>query len=135
MFRITAPEEEYLKAIYTLDPLGAGTRVGEIAKALAVSRAGASRAMGRLEKAGLVERFGKSRIGLTDAGRRRAREVKSRYEIIRLYFVEILRVDFRTAAQEARRLEQALSEASLAAMADAVANSDDWGELAQLLSA
>lgn len=135
MFRISVPEEDYLKAIYTLDPMGAGARIADIAKALAVTRAGALRAVAQLERKGLAERFGKGRAGLTEAGRRQARNVRSRYEVIRLYYVEILQVDFRTAAREATRLEHILSDASFAVMKTAVETNDDWGELAQLVCA
>lgn len=135
MFRITASREDYLKAIYTLDAMGAGTRVVDIAQALNVSKASVSRMVGLLEKEGFVERFGKSRVGLTEAGRRKAREVKSRYEVIRLYFVEILGVGGKTATDEACRLEHTLSDVSLAAMKHAVDANDDWAELAKLVSA
>lgn len=135
MFRITASRENYLKAIYSLDPMGAGTRVADIASALSVSKASVSRMVSRLEKEGFAERFGKNRIGLTEEGRRRAREVKSHYEVIRLYLVEILRVDYKTANGDACALEHVLSGPTLAAMRQAVANSDDWATLAQMLPA
>lgn len=135
MFRMTATREDYLKAIHTLDPVGAGTRVVDIAQALSITKASVSRMVGQLEKEGLVERFGKQRVGLTKAGRQQAREVKSRYEVARLYFLEVLGVDYKTAAEEACKLEHVLSDTSLAAMKTAVAQSDDWSELAQLVSA
>lgn len=125
MFRITASREDYLKAIHALDPVDAGTRVVDIAAALSVTKPSVSRMVGQLEKEGFVERFGKNRIGLTDVGRKQAREVKSRYEVIRLYFVEILQVGGKTAAEEACRLEHILGDKSLDAMKDAVGNSGD----------
>ena len=54
MFRITASEEDYLRAIYTLDPMGAGVRMEDIAKALSVSKSTAQRIVERLEKSGFV---------------------------------------------------------------------------------
>lgn len=61
--------------------------------------------------------------------------MRSNYEIIRLYFLEILQVDYKTAAKEARQLEHTLSDTSLAAMRYAVEHNDDWDELARLVSA
>lgn len=135
MFRITASREDYLKTIDTLDPAGAGTRVVDIACALSVTKASVSRMVSQLEKEGFVERFGKSRVGLTKAGHRQARAVKSRYEVIRLYFIEILGLDAKTAAKEACALEHVLGDASLAALRSAVENSGDWAELARLVPA
>lgn len=135
MFRLSASKEECLRVIYTLDPMGAGTRPEDIAMVLNAPKASVNHTLNQLEQAGLVERFGKGRAALTAAGHQQASEVKSRYETIRLYFLENLQVDHKTAAAEARKLEHSLSDESLAAMRHAVAQNDDWAELAELLTA
>lgn len=116
MFCMTPSREDYLKAIYTLNPADDGTRVVEIAAALSVTKASVSRMMDQLEKEGFVRRSDKKRITLTSIGRSQAQQVKKRYEVIRLYFLEVLHVDGQTAAEDACCLEHILSEGSLAAM-------------------
>lgn len=132
MTRLSASKEDYLKAIHSLDPCGAGVRVTDIAEALSVTKASVSRAVTGLEEQGLAERFGKHRIGLTEEGRKYARLVKSRYETIRLYMVEVLHIHSKIAAKEACKLEHVLDDTSLHAMQLQLDESTDWKELAEL---
>lgn len=135
MFRLSASMEDYLKTIHNLDPCGAGVRVTDIAESLGVTKASASRAVAGLVEAGYAERFGNRRVELTEAGRREARAVKSRYEVIRLFFVEVLHLHSKVAKREACKLEHTLSEASLYAMERMLDQTTDWKELAALAMA
>lgn len=132
MLRLSASREDYLKAIHSLDPMGAGVRVTDIAGSLAVTKANASRMVTKLEEQGLATRFSKQRVGLTEEGKSRARAAKSRYETIRLFLIEVLHMHGRAAAKEACKLEHVLDDASLAAMEYKLEESTDWKELAEL---
>lgn len=135
MFGVTPSKQDCLKAVCRLDSLGAGIRMADLAGELGVTRARAARTVAELEQAGYVECFGKARVAATPKGRSCAGAVRSRHQLIRLYFLEILQVDHHTAEREAGALESVLSDASLAAMRRAVDSHDDWAELAALIPA
>lgn len=135
MFRLSASREDYLKTVYRLDAGGTGTRVKDVALALGVTMASTSRALKELEQNGFLYRVDKHLLALTDTGRRAARELKSRYEIIRLFFIEVLHVHCKTAAEEACKLEHTLSDTSVLAMQLLLDEKTDWAELADLVSA
>lgn len=116
MLRISESKENYLKTIYALDPCGAGARVTDIAEALSVTKASASRAVSELEKDGYVDRSNKREVILSEKGLQKAREINNRYEIIRLFLLEILHINGKTSTQEACKLEHIVSDATLDAM-------------------
>lgn len=135
MFHLIPSQDECLKTLYTMDPCGAGLRVQDIVEALEVPAWGARCTLAQLHKQGLTESFGKSRLALTEAGVRRAREIKSRYEIIRLFLVEVLHIHCKIAATEAHKLDHSLNDTSVYAMQKLLEESTDWAMLAQLAPA
>lgn len=130
MFRLNASQDEYLKAIYTQDPAGAGIHISDIDFELGVPGLFVYFALRGLQKQGLVEHFGNNRYALTPEGTALAREVKTPRELIRLYYVEVLQVNGKTAAEEAEKLEPILSKTSLYAMQRMLEQTTDWKELA-----
>lgn len=116
MLSITESKENYLKTIYTLDPCREGARVTDIADALNVTKASASRAVSELEKEGYVDRSNKRQVVLSESGFQKACEIKNRYEIILSFLVEVLHVNGKASAQEACKLEHVISDATLNAM-------------------
>jgi DtxR family Mn-dependent transcriptional regulator len=79
---LTAPVEDYLKAVYELETAGEPAETNAIAELLAIAPASVSGMMRRLSEQGLVthERYRGSR--LTTAGRRPARRPLRRHRLI-----------------------------------------------------
>ncbi len=116
----SASMEDYLEAFEMLRPKGGAVRVKEISALLGVKMPSVTAAMKRLSEDGLVihEKYGQ--IKLTAAGKKTARDVFRRHEVLRRFLVGILEVDSQTAAKEACRLEHAISSTTLERLAEFV---------------
>lgn len=116
MGKLTFTMENYLEAIYELSDQRTGARVSDIAERLGVSRPSASYAMTTLSDKGLIsnERYG--RIFLTSAGRKLAELTSRKHQIIREFFVSMLKVDPAIADADACAIEHVISSDSIQAM-------------------
>jgi DtxR family Mn-dependent transcriptional regulator len=105
--------EDYLEAVEMLRSKGSAVRVKEISALLGVKMPSVTAAMKRLSEEGLVahERYG--RVKLTAAGKRAARDVFRRHEVLRQFFIGILDMDPETADEDACRIEHAISATAL----------------------
>jgi len=104
--------EDYLEAIAMLRGKGKVVRVKQISHALGVKMPSVTCAMRKLSEKGLVkhERYGY--VELTAEGSRVAKDVFRRHEALRHFLTEILGVNAETAAEDACRMEHAISPAS-----------------------
>jgi DtxR family Mn-dependent transcriptional regulator len=109
--------EDYLEAVEMLHSKGSAVRVKEISELLGVKMPSVTAAMKRLSEERMVvyERYG--RIKLTSAGRKAAREVFRRHEVLQRFLVEVLGMDSETAAGDACRMEHAISSGTLERLA------------------
>jgi DtxR family transcriptional regulator, Mn-dependent transcriptional regulator len=110
---LTPNMEMYLKTIYEIVDEGNAPRVKAIAERLGVKMPSVSGALETLQTRGLVahDRYGDVR--LTTKGRRVAREVKSRNDLIHRFLLEVLRLPPATASREACVLEHVVSPKTL----------------------
>jgi DtxR family transcriptional regulator, Mn-dependent transcriptional regulator len=129
---LTAPVEDYLKAIYELErqaarsadrahvesPGAAGTT--EIAERLAIAPASVSGMVRRLAEQGLLTHERYHGVRLTDAGRRAALKTLRRHRVLEAYLARALGVPWDEVHAEAERLEHAVSDALIDRMADAL---------------
>jgi len=128
--------EDYLEAILILGrESGASVRITDLSERLGVSKPSVSVAVRRLAKSGFVshERYGDVR--LTRAGRKRAKEVASRHELLHRFLADVLGVEEETAQADACRLEHDLSEETvrrLAAFVEFLLGGDARSEAASL---
>jgi DtxR family transcriptional regulator, Mn-dependent transcriptional regulator len=102
--------EDYLEAILALSgTVGAPVRITDLSDRLGVSKPSASVAVKRLTDAGLVlhERYGD--IRLTPTGRKCAKRVAGRHELLFRFLKDVLGVDASIADEDACRLEHDLS--------------------------
>lgn len=83
---------------------------GDIARLIGISFAVVSSILGKLASDELADHIPYSGTKLTDAGRKRASRVKSRCELIELFLNRTLAISREMAAEEAIRLEAAVSE-------------------------
>lgn len=117
---LTAPVEDYLKAIYELERSGNAAGTNEIAAALGIAPASVSGMVRRLADQGLIahERYRGAR--LTDAGRAAALRTIRRHRVIEAYLAQALNYPWDGVHGEAERLEHAASDELVNRMAAAI---------------
>lgn len=101
--------EDYLTTIYHLCEEETVARVKTIAERLKVTNAGVVGALKNLKTKGLVEQEHYGYVRLTDQGEAIALAVVHRHEVLTHFFQGILHLDSETAAQDACKIEHAVS--------------------------
>ena len=112
MKALTPNMEMYLKTILEIDG-GGSARVKVIAQKLGVSMPSVSGAVENLQKKGLVAHSPYGDVKLTTEGRRAARQVKDRNDLIFEFLHEVLRLPQEIAARDACELEHVVSPKTL----------------------
>jgi DtxR family Mn-dependent transcriptional regulator len=109
----TASMEDYLEAAIMLQEKGEKVTVTALSESIGVKKPSVDWALKKLGEAGLVihERYGD--IELTPAGARVASEVYRRHKALYSFLNDILKVSPEVAAQDACRMEHALSRESI----------------------
>jgi len=108
--------EDYLEALLRLERDRGVVRVKELADCLGLTNASISTAIPKLGRLGLVtyERYGP--IRLTALGRRMARQVMRREEVLVAFFSEVLGIPKQRAREQACLVEHSISLESLEAL-------------------
>lgn len=117
---ITAPVEDYLKAIYAFEREGGAAATNDIAQRLSIAPASVSGMVQRLADQGLVEYERYRGARLTSAGRRAALRTLRRHRVIEAYLVRALGYGWDGVHEEAERLEHAASDTLIDRMAEAI---------------
>lgn len=117
---LTAPVEDYLKAIYAFERDGHAAATNDIAQRLSIAPASVSGMVQRLADLGLVEYERYRGVRLTAAGRRAALRTLRRHRVIEAYLVRALGYGWDTVHEEAERLEHAASDTLIDRMAEAI---------------
>ena len=117
---LTAPVEDYLKAIFEAESAGGVAGTNEIAAMLGIAPASVSGMIRRLAEQGLIahERYRGAR--LTKHGRREALRTIRRHRVIEAYLTEALGYPWDRVHDEAERLEHAASDELIDRMAAAI---------------
>lgn len=117
---ITAPAEDYLKAIYDIERGGEAAATNDIAARLGIAAASVSGMIRRLADQGLIshERYKGTR--LTAAGRKAALRTIRRHRVIEAYLAKALGYPWDRVHEEAERLEHAASDELVDRMARAI---------------
>lgn len=124
--RLTAPVEDYLKAIFEIEhaaaesdhPSAAGTN--EIAQALGIAPASVTGMLRRLSELGLISYERYRGVRLSDAGRRAALRTIRRHRVIEAYLTKALDYPWDRVHEEAEQLEHAASDDLIDRMAAAI---------------
>ena len=106
----TPAEQDYLKAIYKLQPEESPVPTMAIAERLNLSSAAVSKMLKHLAAQGLVEHNRYYGVALTSAGEKIALEVIRHHRLVELYLVNVLGVPWDQVDREAEVLEHVLSE-------------------------
>ena len=107
---LTAPVEDYLKAIYTIGRGTGAAATNEIAQRLALAPASVSGMVRRLADQGLLAYERYHGVKLTETGRRAALRTLRRHRVIEAYLAQALGYPWDGVHAEAERLEHAASD-------------------------
>ncbi|CAG0931615.1 Iron-dependent repressor IdeR [Planctomycetaceae bacterium] len=117
---LTAPVEDYLKAIYAFERDSGAAATNDIAQHLSIAPASVSGMVQRLADQGLVSYERYRGVRLTAAGRRAALRTIRRHRVIEAYLVQALGYGWDGVHAEAERLEHAASDTLIDRMAAAI---------------
>jgi DtxR family Mn-dependent transcriptional regulator len=120
LFDLTAPVEDYLKAIYDIELSASAAATNDIAHRLNIAPASVSGMVRRLADQGLLAYERYKGVRLTDAGRRAALRTIRRHRVIEAYLVKALAYPWDQVHMEAERLEHAASDELIDRMATAI---------------
>ena len=107
---LTAPVEDYLKAIYTIGKGTGAAATNEIAQRLALAPASVSGMVRRLADQGLLAYERYHGVKLTETGRLAALRTLRRHRVIEAYLAQALGYPWDRVHAEAERLEHAASD-------------------------
>ena len=113
--RIQESGEMYLETIYLLGKSKEHVRSVDVAEHMGYSKPSISRAMGLLKNGGLILIARDGSITLTDAGQAMAEKIYERHNLLSQLLIA-LGVNPETAAEDACRLEHAISDESIDAI-------------------
>lgn len=117
---LTAPVEDYLKAIYEIELSHEAAATNDIAHRLQIAPASVSGMVRRLADQGLLAYERYRGVRLTDTGRRAALRTIRRHRVIEAYLVRALGYPWDQVHAEAERLEHSASDELVDRMAAAI---------------
>lgn len=115
---LTSVMEDYLEAIFDLDKEKKVVRVKDIAKRLRVKMPTVSSMLKTLSGRGLVNYEKYEYVELTKSGADVGREMRRRHQVLLRFLTEILKIDSKTADEEACKMEHTLSVSTLDSFTD-----------------
>jgi len=113
---LSQSQEDYLEAILGIAKDGADVTVSDIARQMGVAKPSVTGAMQRLENMGLVRHGRYDYVELTPAGKRRARGIAGRHELLRNFLIDVLEVGRGTADKDACAIEHHASRETIRAL-------------------
>lgn len=117
---LTAPVEDYLKAIYELETREGSAATSDVADALEVAPASVTGMIRRLAAQGYLNYVPYHGVQLTDVGRRAALRTIRRHRILESYLTGVLGYPWDRVHDEAERLEHAASDELIERLAAAL---------------
>ena len=105
----------YLETIYVLTKSSSAVRAIDVGESMGFSKPSVSRALGLLKKGGFVEVDENGFLTLTDMGKEVAEKIYARHTVMMKILVH-LGIDKETAAEDACKLEHAISDKSFEAI-------------------
>ncbi|MFH2066857.1 MAG: metal-dependent transcriptional regulator [Pseudomonadota bacterium] len=115
---LTSTMEDYLETIFDLDQDKKYVRVKDIAKRLKVKMPTVTSMLKTLDRKGMINYEKYEFITLTSEGTKVGEEMRKRHEIMRRFLSEVLKVDIKTADDDACKIEHALSVTTLDSLTD-----------------
>lgn len=107
---LTKSLEEYISTIYILEETNNKIRVTDIAAKMLITKPSVNRALKTLKEKGYVNFEPYTDITLTDAGRKAAQDISKKYDIVKIFLMEILGVAQKTAEIDSLKIKAVISE-------------------------
>lgn len=107
---LTNSQEEYLRAIYILEKKETKIRITDISKELNLTKPSVNYGVKNLKELGLVEFESYGNVYLTQFGKKIAKEVIKKYDILKAFLVQVLEVKKEVATKEAISMKHAVSK-------------------------
>lgn len=114
--------DDFIKAVYTLQQTGQRVSTTTLRDTLEISAPSVTDMAQRLVAAGLVDYEKYRGVILTPAGEEMALKIIRRHRLIELFLVQHLNYELREVHEEAERLEHAVSERFIDAIAQSLGN-------------
>ena len=108
--KLTNSQEEYLKTIYLLEINNKKVRVTDIANKLKITKPSVNKAIKILKEIGLINYETYGDISLTEEGKKQAKNIIKRQDILKMFLEEVLEIDDKQAMEEAKAMKHAISE-------------------------
>ena len=106
---VTKAQEEYLKTMYILKIQNGNIRVTDIAEKMSCSKPGVNKALNNLKLNGLVDYELYGTIELTKEGENLAKKIIEAYDIVYLFFKDVLNLEEESAKNEAEKIKSVQS--------------------------
>ena len=113
---LTRSKQDYLKALWSLAPVGGPVPTSRLAAHLGVSAPSVTNMLGRLAAEDLVAHAPRAGARLTARGRRAALGMVRRHRILETFLVEVLGLDWAEVHDDAEVLEHHVSDRVLEAL-------------------
>ena len=102
--------EEYLKTIYILKQQTGNIRVTDIAQKMNCTKPSVNKAINNLKSKGLLNYEAYGEIELTDEGEDLAKKILEAYDIVYVFFKDVLNLPEEKAKDEAEKMKFAISD-------------------------
>lgn len=109
--------EEYLKTMYILKKQKGNIRVTDIAEKMNCSKASVNKALNNLKANNLVNYETYGTIELTDEGENLSKKILEAYDIVYLFFKDVLNLDEKLAKNEADKIKSTISDDTINSLA------------------
>lgn len=105
--------EEYIKTMYILKKQTGNIRVTDIANKMNCTKPSVNKALNNLKDSGLVNYETYGTIELTQEGENLAKKVLEAYDIVYLFFKEVLNLNEEQAQKEAEQIKSTISDETI----------------------
>lgn len=109
--------EEYLKTMYVLKKQNGNIRVTDIAEKMECSKPSVNKAINNLKMHKLVNYETYGAIELTDKGEDLAKKILEAYDIIYVFFKDVLNLDENSAQKEAEKIKSSIEDTTINSLA------------------
>ena len=107
---ISKSSEEYLKTMYVLKKQNNNIRVTDVAKKMNCSKPSVNKAIYNLKDNGLVNYESYGTIELTHEGENLAKKILEAYDIVYLFFKDVLNIEAEEAEKEAEKIKLVITD-------------------------
>lgn len=121
--------EEYLKTMYVLNKQNGRVRVTDIAEKMNCTKASVNKAVRNLKDNGLLNYETYGTIELTEEGEDLAKKILEAYDIVYVFFKEVLGLEKDDAEKEAEQIKSAITDETINKLAKYVHKVLDLNDL------